>query len=207
MAGMGPVPKHADTRARRNKTLATTKLPAEGRQGKTPRWPLIPDVVTKAKRDVAAAKVDELRYQLQEMEEAGHPTGSLEYRLETYLEKLFIQEARLKEQRRLEALVWRELWKIPAAVQWERTGWTRDIAQYVRLKVLAELGDLDAAKESRQWSDRLGLNPLALMRLRWEVAVDEVGEQRSQRQPASRSRYAGLQVVDAGKGAADAAGA
>jgi hypothetical protein len=28
-------------------------------------------------------------------------------------------------------------------VQWERLGWTRDVAQYVRHKVIGELGDLD----------------------------------------------------------------
>ena len=41
--------------------------------------------------------------------------------------------------------------------------------QYVRLKILAECGDLEAGKEARQWSDRLGLNPLAMLRLRWEI--------------------------------------
>ncbi|WP_437075203.1 hypothetical protein [Streptomyces sp. enrichment culture] len=44
------------------------------------------------------------------------------------------------------------------------------MAQYVRWKSRAEAGDLDAAKEARQLGDRLGLTPLAMLRLRWKIA-------------------------------------
>ena len=45
----GPPPKPADQRRRRNAPLATTvKLPAEGRQGSPPKWPL--DGVTAAEK-------------------------------------------------------------------------------------------------------------------------------------------------------------
>lgn len=206
MAGMGPAPKSADRRARRNAGPAMTALPAEGRTGKAPRWPLIPDIATKARRDVAAAKVESLEYELERLLSEDLPFGSVEHRLEDFRERLAIYEARLKEQRRIEAALWRDIWKTPAAAQWERLGWTREIAQYVRFKVLTELGDMDAAKEARQWSDRLGLSPLALLRLRWEIAADEVAEKRQDR-PASRSRYADLRVVDASQERpADAAG-
>jgi hypothetical protein len=50
---------------------------------------------------------------------------------------------------------------------------------YCRLSVLAGSGDVAAGKEARQWSDRLGLNDMALLRLRWEVAADEVAQQRA----------------------------
>jgi hypothetical protein len=195
MAGMGPAPKPADQRARRNATVATTKLPAEGRDGKLPRWPLIPDVVTTARRDVWASKVEGLEYELEERLAAEQPIGSVERRLDTAREQLAIHEARLREQRRLERALWRDLWKTPQSVQWERLGWTRDVAQYVRHKVLAELGELDDAKEARQWSDRLGLTPLAMLRLRWEI------EQATDEQPAARrrgrasSRHGDLRVV------------
>jgi hypothetical protein len=74
--------------------------------------------------------------------------------------------------------MWAEIWGTPQAVAWERLGWTRDVAQYVRWKVLAELGDLDSAKEARMWSDRLGLNPKAMRTLLWEIVADEVKQQR-----------------------------
>ena len=196
MAGMGPAPKPADQRARRNKSIAMTALPAAGRTGKAPRWPLIPDIVTKARRDVWASKVDTLEFQLEERQAEGGPAGSIERRLDHAREQLAIHEARLAEQRKLETTLWRELWRTPPAAQWERLGWYREVAQYVRHKVLAELGELDHAKEARQWSDRLGLSPLAMLRLRWEIEASEAeGPRRSGgRRP---SRYADLRVVGA----------
>lgn len=197
MAGMGPPPKPADQRRRRNATVAMTELPAEGRTGETPEWPLIPDVVMTARRDLAQAKVDELEYDAAEAQESGKPVGPIERRLDIAREKLMILERQLAEQKRLEAELWNSLWGLPQAVQWERLGWLRDVAQYVRHKVMAELGDLDSAKEARQWSDRLGLTPLAMLRLRWAVVADEVAERRTTKatpaKPAARRR---LKVAD-----------
>lgn len=192
MAGMGPPPKSDDQRRRRNATVAMTKLPAEGRKGPAPKWPLIPDVVMSAKRDLAAAKVEGLEFDLAE----GKP---VDRKLDAAKERLAILDRQLAEQKALEASLWRDLWKLPQAVQWQRLGWTRDVAQYVRHKVLAELGDLDSAREARQWSDRLGLSPMALLRLRWEVVADELGERRSERtQSAPQAARRRLKVVDAG---------
>jgi hypothetical protein len=87
-----------------------------------------------------------------------------------------------------EAEMWAEIWAIPQAVAWERLGWTRDVAQYVRWKVQAEFGDLDAAKEARMWSDRLGLNPKAMRTLLWEVVADEVAEKRQESSAKSARR-------------------
>ena len=79
----------------------------------------------------------------------------------------------------LELALWTELWSTPQAVAWERLRWVRDVAQYVRWKVQGELGDLEASKEARQLSDRLGLTPLAMLRLGWTISTDEVAEKRS----------------------------
>ena len=182
MAGMGPPPKTPETRARRNVTVSMTKLPAEGRPGPAPEWPLIPDIVVAARRDLAAAKVERLRFELENDEKPG-----TEAALDRAEERLAILERQLAEQKRLEAEVWTGLWATPQAVAWERLGWLRDVAQYARHKVLAELGELDAAKEARQWSDRLGLSPMALLRLRWQIAPDEVTEKREQ-QPVTGAR-------------------
>lgn len=158
----GPAPKPAEQRRRRNASPGTVKLSRAGRPGRPPTWPLIPDIATKARHDLAVARLDD------ELDKTV-PNRSKVERLE---ELVAITAARLKHQRRLEALVWRDLWKLPQALEWERLGWTREVGQYVRWKVLAELGDLDAGREARQYADRLGLSPMALLRLRWEIVDD-----------------------------------
>ncbi|MFC8429904.1 hypothetical protein [Streptomyces sp. NPDC057253] len=174
-----------------------TRLPSGGREGKPPTWPLLDDVALKARHSVLSAKAERLRYQLDEAE-----PGPRRARLERQVDELDIEvetiALQLAEQRKLERALWRELWKTPQACAWERLGWTRDVAQYVRWKVLAELGSLEAAKEARQLSDRIGLTPLAMLRLRWEIAADEVAEQRQERpaatgRPSARQR---MRVVD-----------
>jgi hypothetical protein len=135
MAGMGPAPKAADQRRRRNARPASLQLPAAGRTGKTPAWPL-------PKEDA--------------------PLDALERKL------------------------WAELWRLPQAIAWERFGYGREVAQYVRWKVRAELGSLDASKEARQLSDRLGLSPLALRRLEWEIVPDELAVKREERSASAK---------------------
>lgn len=136
--GSGPPPDpNALRRDRQTDRDGWTSLPAEGRKGAAPRWPL-----------VAA--------------ESG-PTAVLEVR---------------------ELQVWASIWRTPQAVAWGRLGWTHDVALYVRFMVLAELGNVRAASEARQWSDRLGLNPAAMLRNRWRIATDQVAEQRGRRSAA-----------------------
>lgn len=170
MAGMGPPPKA--NRQRRNATVAMTRLPAEGRSGKTPVWPLPDDVVTTVKLEMAQAAVERLTY---ELEDGPTPAKAraVERKLKAEEFEVAVLTKRLAMQRAMEKKLWRELWRTPQATMWERLSWTRDAAQYVRWKVQAELGDLDAAKEARQLSDRLGLTPLALLRLRWEIVAEE----------------------------------
>jgi hypothetical protein len=131
---MGPPPKPAGERRRRNATVPMTALPVDGRKGRTPDWPL-----------------------------EGRPS-------------------------RRESVVWRQQWRKPQAVAWERAAAFHDVAMYVRFLVRGEAGDLDAAREARQWSDRLGLNPQAMLRLRWEVSADEVAQVRSSRPARSAAQ-------------------
>lgn len=92
--------------------------------------------------------------------------------------------------------VWTRLWKSPQAVAWERAGADLDVALYVRHLVQAESGDMKAAVEARQWSDRLGLNPKAMRSLLWEVTEDEVGEKRDESVPSkAKSKRAQLKIV------------
>ena len=104
MAGMGPAPKPADQRRRRNVKPVAMKLPAGGRVGPVPKFPI----------PLFDSGADSVQRQV----------------------------------RKLEAELWKELWRLPQAVAWEQIGYTREVAQYVRWKVRGELGELEAAKEA-----------------------------------------------------------
>jgi hypothetical protein len=201
MAGMGPAPK--PNARRRNATVAMTKLPAGGRVGDPPRWPLMDDVVAAAKRDMAQRQADELELALLEPDLTGRLRAAAQRKLDAAQTAATILDRQMQAQADLEAELWTDLWATPQAAAWEQLGWTREVAQYVRWKVKAELGDLDASKESRLLGDRLGLTPLAMLRLRWEVSADELGEQRQERsaRSAPKSARQRLKVVDPGASA------
>lgn len=114
-----PGPPPSPNARRRNARAARVKLPAGGRQGEPPPFPL---------------------------------TG------------------------RSKALVelWAGLWSSPQAVVWEQLGWTRIVARYAKLILRSERRDADRLllAEVRQLEDRLGLTPLAMRRLQWEIADD-----------------------------------
>lgn len=139
MAGMGPPPKPEGQQRRpgRGLTSQTTRLPAEGRKGATPDWPL------------------------------GKPTVR-------------------------ERALWTRLWTTPQAVAWERLGWVDVVARYARQLVVAERRNppVTVLSEVRQLEDRLGLTPLAMLRLRWEIAPDEVAAARGDRAGAEAAAAA-----------------
>ena len=94
---------------------------------------------------------------------------------------------------------WNTVWRHPAAVLWKQQRLELIVARYVRDCLKVEADNKSAAllkAEVRQQEDRLGLNPYALMRLRWEVVQDEVAVKRDDnvRQPARR-----LRAVDPGE--------
>lgn len=100
--------------------------------------------------------------------------------------------------------LWEKVWATPQAVAWERLRWPQEIGLYVRWLARAEFGDLEAGKEARLLGDRLGLNPLALLRLRWEIVTDEMAERRADRETRSSTsaggarsaRRRGIKAVD-----------
>ncbi|MFJ2717419.1 hypothetical protein [Streptomyces sp. NPDC087437] len=200
MAGMGPAPKPDDQRRRRNATVAMTTLPATGRPGPAPDWPLSDDIALAARRDMAQRLVDDTELALMEPDLTPRKKTALQKRLDAARTDALITERQLKATRRTEGHMWDDLWRTPQAVEWERLGWVREVAQYVRWKARAETGDLDASKEARQLADRLGLNPMAMLRLRWRVAsADEMAP--AARTPAKRASRATqarrrLKVVD-----------
>jgi hypothetical protein len=191
LAGIGPAPKPADQRARRNATLAMTQLPAEGRTGRVPTWPLGPDSNLAGRVEFLASEVRRL-----EREVSDRVTTAAERRkLAKLRETLAVERIIRRESMKGERALWAELWKTPQATQWEKLRWDREVAQYVRWKCRGEAGDLDAAKEARQLADRLGLNPLAMLRLRWEVEAVAAPAAAAPKATGSRARYSNLRVV------------
>lgn len=85
--------------------------------------------------------------------------------------------------------VWGELWQTPQAAAWHKLGWTWAVARYAQILGMCE--DMDAKitafSEARQMEDKLGLNPMAMKRLGWEIAGDEVAEKRDSK-PAPNKR-------------------
>lgn len=93
--------------------------------------------------------------------------------------------------------LWTQLWKLPQAVAWERIGSERVVARYCRLLAIAEMRESAGAAirgvagllgEVRQLEDRLGLSPMAMLRLRWQISTDEVAEKRQTRSTSGRTR-------------------
>ena len=96
----------------------------------------------------------------------------------------------LGRQSKTETEAWAVLWRTPQAAAWAKMQLSRTVARYVRALVKAERPGAAAflLSEVRQLEDRLGLTPMAMLRLRWEIAPDEVADQRQQPSVASSDR-------------------
>jgi hypothetical protein len=99
-----------------------------------------------------------------------------------------------------ELTLWGVLWRTPQASAWAvmGDGTTRTIARYCRLSLVAEDPKAMATihTEVRQLEDRLGLTPMAMRRLMWDVASDEVGEKRTEGEAAKAEPRRRLKAVD-----------
>lgn len=94
-----------------------------------------------------------------------------------------------------EKKAWRELWKLPAAVMWEKQRAFRMVGRYCRAMVEAEQPEASAGLHAQvtAMEDRLGLTPKAMRLLLWEIRTDEVGVKRAEKTAeAARDR---LKVV------------
>jgi len=189
----GPPPDPNALRRERAKDKdGWTTLPAEGRKGALPKWPLPPEVRTAAALE---ASIDQREMLEAQIDGGVAPKGAVA-RLAKLDQLISTLRATIKAAAKMEATLWKDLWSTPQAVAWETLRWTREVALYVRWQVLAELGDLDAGKEARQWSDRLGLNPAAMLRNRWRISRDEVAAQRQTRPAAPAEDASGRSMRD-----------
>jgi len=145
----GPPPKEGARNPANGKleggfAASAQRLPASGRKGRAPAWPL-----------------------------PGKPTAA-------------------------ESHAWRYVWKLPQAVAWERLNAERTVARYCIVLAASEERGAPAAllAEVRQMEDRLGLSPMALLRLRWSIVDDDVLEAEQARvAPAGGSTRSRLRVV------------
>lgn len=76
-----------------------------------------------------------------------------------------------------EARKWEELWRLPQAVKWEEMSAHDTVALYVRA-LCAVVRDMDAKlmNEVRQLDNKLGISPLAMRNMRWEIGARRVAE-------------------------------
>lgn len=76
------------------------------------------------------------------------------------------------------AELWASLWATPQAAAWEDLGWTRVVARYASIVLACDKPDVPASLlgEARQLEDRLGLSPMAMKRLQWEIGPPALAE-------------------------------
>jgi hypothetical protein len=102
-----------------------------------------------------------------------------------------------------EKAAWEDLWRKPQGAAWAQLHLERSVALYVRTLVRAERAGAAAflVSTARQLGEGLGLSAMSMLRLRWEVASDQVAEQRDQRAQGDGegSRWADFKVVDGGQ--------
>lgn len=185
----GPAGKHPSRRARRNNIKSEFRTLPAVVDGPLPRWPLPPDAGMAARVETARDQVARLQAEMMD-EEDGRKLARMRRQVAAAEIEAATAELQLQQAADGEQEMWAEMWQMPQATVWLETHSQRAVAQYVRLKIRAEQGNLAASTEARQWSDRLGLNPLALFRLRVEIehaeeAAAAAAERRGDQPPPS----------------------
>lgn len=94
--------------------------------------------------------------------------------------------------RKRELQIWGELWKTPQAVAWERDPWRwPTIARYARICTTTELEpDASAALLSRERELRIeiGLTPDGLKVNGWAIAPDQLAEKRAEKKTTAAAQ-------------------
>jgi hypothetical protein len=169
----GPAPKHSSVRARRNAPTANTvRLPVKGCAIAAPDWPLLSERSLEIAIVIAKSMIEQCELALQDAEaftdHGERDKAKKELRRANAQMDVAEHDKTVNEAEELK--LWRKLWALPQACAWRGDGgYSNEIAQYVRWKVLGELGDLKASKEARLLSNNIGLTSASLLRLRWEV--------------------------------------
>lgn len=67
---------------------------------------------------------------------------------------------------------WAQLWRLPQSVKWDEMNSHDMVALYVRslMAALKDVTDTKLMNEVRQLDNKLGISPLAMRNMRWEIA-------------------------------------
>ena len=115
-----------------------TLLPAAGYSGSIPVWPLPDNVSLSSQRDAALDRAESLADELAAAAES-KDRGRIRRQLDGLSERVATLDKQIDASSRVEAELWAQVWRTPQAAVWAQQGWLRDVAQYVRHKVLGEL--------------------------------------------------------------------
>jgi hypothetical protein len=192
-----PGPPPNPNAVRRNPRVGVVILPAGGRTGRTPKWPLPDDPRLTARINIEADLIEELEQK--ELDEDGLSRTEAT-KLTRAKQRLAIAEATRDAILETEKRLWRDLWRTPQAAQWERLKWTNEVAQYVRHKSAAECGNLEESREARLRAKDLGLTPKGMKDLMWVIADDEVKAARAAKTADTKAteRRKRFKAVDTG---------
>ncbi|MGZ6852479.1 MAG: phage terminase small subunit [Mycobacteriaceae bacterium] len=184
----GPAPKHPSVRARRNDPKKDfTSLPAQGRPGKAPAWPLQPDVKMTAEHQLALYRVANLQVEIEGTED-GRTKGRLRRSLAAAELTAATLALQIEQATDAERELWDELWSTPQATMWEASSaFARMLAQFVRWNIKAEQGDLKAAAEARARYKDFGLTPSTLTALKVEIERADEAETRGTQRRAGKA--------------------
>ena len=176
----GPPPKRTSRRSTA-KNGGFTSLPAKGREGAIPEWPLPADIELTAMLDQAQDAITALDAEIASCED-GRKLGGLRRKRDQASLRADIAKIRLDRSADAERELWELLWTTPQAVMWDESpAFERAVAAFVRFNIRAEQGDLKAAPEARLRGQELGLTPLSLLRLRREVEETHKAEDEGKR--------------------------
>jgi hypothetical protein len=179
-ATSGPSPDPEALRRDRKSDPKWIDLPAEGRVGPPPEWPLtgkaahIPALTPSWLREVE----DEEKKQL------------ILDQIESEASALFSREIEL----------WTEEWRRPQAVKWEQNGQEVEVALYVRALVAAETPNAKVTLRTlvKQQQEALGLSLPGLARNHWRV--EDTAELRADPvEPKAKAAKSRFKVIDGDK--------
>ena len=180
-ANSGPPPEADALRRDRPSDRAGWKvLPAAGRAGDPPEWPL-----------TGAAAHIRILVDLSKIEDDAKRQRILDD-AEAAASAAFARELEL----------WAREWRRPQAVEWERLGLENEVALYVRSLAHAEHPDAPVTLRTliKQQQEALGLSLPGLARLRWRVGEPEPPEPKPSAAPRSGSARSRFRVVPGGDG-------
>jgi hypothetical protein len=198
----GP-PANPDALRRERDGKEWTHLPAAGRKGEPPEWPLPPDVTLQAQLE--SLREQEAQHQEDWGQASGKAAVGIGKKLTAVAEKIAVMEQRIAIGTAQETSMWERLWRTPQALVWEADGMADIAALYVRTYIEASQVGAPSAKVAlaKQLAESLLLTTAALHAARFVIDpdADDVPPARTMAgRGTGAARRGGLKVVDPEEG-------